>query len=106
MQGRKRQMHGHHLPSSIQGEWLAIDDKKNNILASLCLASYLAANWLQKLEMKYCVYYAEVFSVLMCVCVCVCVCVCLVSQFDLSIIKQNYLFGNVNLCPIYLNTSL
>ena len=35
---------------------------KNNVLASLCLASYLAANWLQKLETS-------------CVCVCVCVCV-------------------------------
>ena len=44
---------------------------KNNILASLCLASYLAANWLQKLEMKHCAYYAEVISVLMCVCLCV-----------------------------------
>ena len=53
--GRKRQARGHHSPSSIQGEWLAIDDQKNNILASLCLASYLAANWLQKLETKHCV---------------------------------------------------
>ena len=26
--GRKRQASGQHLPSSIQGEWLAIDDKK------------------------------------------------------------------------------
>ena len=43
-QGRKRQVHGHHSPSSIQGEWLAIDDKKKNILASLCLASYQAVN--------------------------------------------------------------
>ena len=40
---------------------------KNNILASLCLASYLAANWLQKLETKHCAYYAEVISVSMCV---------------------------------------
>ena len=69
--GRKRQACGHQSPSSIQGEWLAIDDQKNNILASLCLASYLAANWLQKLEMKHCAYYAEVISVLMCVCLCV-----------------------------------
>ena len=88
-QGRKRQAKGHHSPSSIQGKRLAIDDQKNNILASLCLASYLAANWLQKLETKHCVYYAEVISVLvcvcayvcvcvhMCVCVCVCVCVCM-----------------------------
>ena len=59
--GRKRQAHGHHSPSSIQGEWLDIDDQKNNILASLCLASYQAANWLQKLETS------------LCVCVCVCV---------------------------------
>ena len=49
--------------------------KKNNILASLCLASYVAANWLQKLETKHCAYYAEVLSVLM-LCVCLCVCVC------------------------------
>ena len=74
-QGRKRQARGHHSPSSIQGEWLTIDDQKNNILASLCLASYLAVNWLQKLETKHCIYYAEVISVLVCVCVCVCVCV-------------------------------
>ena len=45
--------------------------KKNNILASLCLASYLAVNWFQKLETKHSVYYAEVISVLMCVCLCV-----------------------------------
>ena len=67
--GRERQAHGHHSPSSIQGEWLAIDDQKNNILASLCLASYLAANCLQKLETNHCAYYAEVISVLMFVCV-------------------------------------
>ena len=73
--GRKRQACGHQSPSSIQGEWLAIDDQKNNILASLCLASYLAANWLQKLETKHYAYYAEVISVLMCVCG-------MVSQFD------------------------
>ena len=67
-------MRGHHLPSSIQGEWLAIDDQKNNILASLYLVSYIAAKWFQKLETKHCTYYAEVISVLMCVCLCVCVC--------------------------------
>ena len=43
-QERKRQVCGHHLPSSIQGNWLAKDDQKNNILASLCLANYLAVN--------------------------------------------------------------
>ena len=58
---RKRQARGHHSPPSIQGEWLAIDDQKNNILVSLCLANYLAANWLQKLETKHCV---EAISVL------------------------------------------
>ena len=63
-------------PSSIRGEWLAINDKKKNILASLCLASYLAANWLQKLKTKHCAYFAEVISVLVGVCVCVCMCVC------------------------------
>ena len=75
--GRKRQVRGHHSPSSILGEWLAIDDQKNDILASLCFASYLylAANWLQKLEMKHWAYYAEVIYVLMCVCLCKCVCV-------------------------------
>ena len=70
---RKRQARGHHSPFSMQGEWLAKDDQKSNILASLCLASYLAVNWLQKLETKHFVYYAEVISVLVCVCVCVCV---------------------------------
>ena len=80
--GRNRQERGHHSLSSTQGEWLAIDIKKNNILASLSLASYLAANWLQKLETKHYAYYAEVISVLMCVCG-------MVSQFDLSITKQN-----------------
>ena len=87
-QGRKRQARGHHSSSSIQGEWLAIDDQKNKILASLCLASYLVTNWLQKLQAKDCAYYAEVISVLMCMCVCVCVC-SMVYQFDLSITKQN-----------------
>ena len=42
--GRKRQKCSQHSPSSIQGEWLAIDNQKNKILASLCLASYLEAN--------------------------------------------------------------
>ena len=84
-------MHGYHLPYSIQDEWLATDDQKNNILGSL--SSYLAENWLQKLETKHCAYYTEVISVCLCVCVCVyvCVCVCVVSQFSLSITKQNYL---------------
>ena len=70
--GRKRQACGHQSPSSIQGEWLAIDDQKNNILASLSLASYLTANCLQKLETKDCAYYTEVISVLMYMCLCVC----------------------------------
>ena len=89
--GRKRQVHGYHPPYSIQDEWLATDDQKNNILGSL--SSYLAENWLQKLEIKHCAYYTEVISVCLCVCVCVyvCVCVCVVSQFSLSITKQNYL---------------
>ena len=63
---------------------------KNNILASLCLASYLAVNWLQKLETKHCAYYAEVILEVLCVCVRACVRACavwygMVSQFDLSI---------------------
>ena len=94
---------------------------KNDILASLCLASYLAANWLQKLETKHCVYYAEVISVLVCVCVCacmcvcmcvclcvcmhVCVCVCVVSQFDLSLTKQSYLFVRCQSSSHICNTS-
>ena len=60
--GRKRQARGHHSPPSIQGEWLTIDDQKNNILASLCLASYLAANWLQKLKTKHCLLHRSYFS--------------------------------------------
>ena len=74
--GRKRQVHGHRSPP-IQGEWLTIDDQKNNILASLCLASYLLANWLQKLKTKQCLLCRSYF----------CSYVCVVSQFDLSIIK-------------------
>ena len=94
-QGRKRQGCGHHSPPSIQGEWLTIDDQKNNILASLCLASYLAANWLEKLKTKHC-FYVEVISVLMCV----------LSQFDLSITKQNYLFVRRQSLSYIPNTSL
>ena len=99
---RKRQARGHHSPSSIQGEWLAIDDK-NNILASLCLASYLAVNWLQKLETKHCVYYT--LFLFLCVCVCVFVCVCMVSQVDLSITKQNCLFVRCQSLSHIPNTS-
>ena len=73
---------------------------KNNILASLCLASNLAVNWLQKFETKDYVYYAEVISVLMCVFV------CMVSQFDLSITKQNYLFVRCQSLSYIPNTSL
>ena len=73
-QGRKRQARGHHSPSSIQGEWLTIDDQKNNILASLCLASYLAVNWLQKSSKQNIVFITPLFLFL-CVCVCVCLCV-------------------------------
>ena len=103
--GRKRQACGHHSPSSIQGKWLAINDKKNNILASLCLVSYLAANWLQKFEMKHCAYLCSSYicsSVIFCVFVCVCV----VSQFDLFITKQNYLFVRCQSLSHIPNTSL
>ena len=60
---------------------------KNNILASLCLASYLAANWMQKLKTKVFITqklfhvshtntHIDTYSVCVCVwCVCVCVCV-------------------------------
>ena len=64
----------------------------------------IAANWLQKLETKHCAYYAEVISVLMCVYLCVCVCV--VSQFDLFITKQNYLFVRCQSFSHISNTSL
>ena len=97
---RKRQARGHQSPSSIQGEWLAIDDQKNNILASRCLASYLAVNWLQNLETKHCVithYFCSYVSV--------CVCVCMVSQVDLSITKQNYLFARCQSLSHIPNTS-
>ena len=99
-------MHGYHLPYSIQDEWLATDDQKNNILGSL--SSYLAENWLQKLETKHCAYYTEVISVCLCVCVCVyvCVCVCVVSQFSLSITKQNYLLVRCQSLSHIPNTSL
>ena len=79
---RKRQACGHHLPPSIQGKWLTIDDQKNKILASLCLASYLTTNWLQKIETKHCLLCRSYF----------CSYVCVVFQFDLPITKRNYLF--------------
>ena len=101
-QGRKRQARAHHSPSSIQGEWLAIDGQKNNIFASLCLASYIAANWLQKLEMKHCLLHRSYF----CVCVWVRVGVCVVSQFDLFITKQNHLFVRYQSLSHIPNTSL
>ena len=53
--------------------------------------------------MKDCAYYAEVISVLMYVCF---VCVCVVSQFDLSITKQNYLFVRCESLSHIPNTSL
>ena len=88
--GRKRQAHGHHSPSSIQGEWLAIDDQKNNILASICLASYLSSSKLVAKAQNETLFIMQNFFLFLCVCVCICV--CLVSQVDLSITKQNYLF--------------
>ena len=90
--GRKRQARGH------QGEWLAIDGQKNNILASLCLASYLAANWLQKLETKHFLLRRSV-CVRACVRAGVQVCVCVISQFDLFITKQNYIFVRSQFLP-------
>ena len=33
--GRKRQECGHHLPPSIQGEWLTIDDQKKHFIFTL-----------------------------------------------------------------------
>ena len=66
--GRKRQARGHHSPPSIQGKWLTIDDQKNNIFSSLCLASYLVANWLQKLETKHCLLCRSYFHSYVWVC--------------------------------------
>ena len=59
------------LPFFYTRRVVSYDDQKNDILASLSLASYVAANWLQKLEKKHCASYTEVISVLMCVCLCV-----------------------------------
>ena len=102
--GRKRHAHGHHSPSSIQGEWLAIDDQKITFWLH-CLASYLAANWLQKLETKHCVYYAEVISVLMrvwlCDCVILCVCVWISVWFIYKKTKLPFCKMSV-FCSIYL----
>ena len=66
------------------------------ILASLCLASYLVANWLQKLETKHCLLRRSYF----------CSYVCVVSQFDLSITKWNYLFVRCQSLSHIPNTSL
>ena len=95
-QGKKRQAHGYHLLPSVQGEWLTINDQKNNILASLCHASYLAANWLQKLETKHCLLPRSYF----------CSYVCVVSQFDVSITKRNYFFVRCQSLFHMPNTSL
>ena len=56
--------------------------------------------------MKHCIYYTKVISVVMSVCVCVCVCVCVVSQFDLSITKQNYLFARRQIFSNIPNSSM
>ena len=52
--------------------------------------------------MKHCVYFAKVISVVTCVCLCVCV----VSQFDLSITKQNYLYVRCQTLSHIPNTSM
>ena len=59
-----------HLLTKVSGQLQII---KKTILASLCLASYLVVNWLQKLETKHCVYYAVKLFLFLCVCVCLCV---------------------------------
>ena len=64
---KKRQVQGYHSPPSIRDEWLTINDQKNNILASLCHASYLAANWLQKLKTKHCLLHRSYFCSYVCV---------------------------------------
>ena len=78
-----------------QGAWSLLA-----ILASLCFVSYLVANWLQKLEIKHCLLWRSYF------CSYVCVCVCVVSQFDLSITKWNYLFVRCQSFSHIPNTSL
>ena len=90
-------MHGYHSPPSIQGKWLTIDDQKNNILALLsCQLS--SSKLVAKARNETFVYYTEVISVLLCVCV--------VSQFDLSIRKRNYLFVRCESLSHIPNTSL
>ena len=64
---KKKAARGHYLPPFIQGNWLTIDDQKNYILASLCLARYLVANWLQKLKMKHCLLRRIYFCLYVCV---------------------------------------
>ena len=102
--GRKRQAHGHHLPSSIQGKWLAIDHQKNNILVSLSLSCQLSSSKLvaKARNERLCLLCRSYF----CSYVCVFVCVCVVSQFDLSITKQNYLFVRCESLSHIPNTSL
>ena len=94
--------------------------KKNIILASLCLATYLSSSKLvakasnKTLCLLHRSYFCSCVCVYVCVCLCVCVCVCvhacarahMVSQFDLSILKQNYLFVRCQSLSHIPNTSL
>ena len=74
---------------------ITIDDQKNNI-ASLCFASYLAANWLQKLKTKHCLLHRSYFSY---------VWVCGISVWFIYN-KRNYLFVRCQSLSHIPNTSL
>ena len=75
---------------------VVIDDQKNNI-TSLCLASYLAPNWLQKLETKHCLLRRSYF--------CSYVWVCGISVWFIYN-KRNYLFVRCQSLSHIPNTSL
>ena len=94
-QGRKRQARGHHSPP-IQGEWLAIDDQKNNILASL--SCHLSSIKLVAKAQNETLFIMQKLFLFLCVCV--------VSQFDLSITKQNYHFLSCQSLSHIPNTSV
>ena len=101
--GRKRQARGHQSPSSIQGERLAIDDKKITFQHHCLLLAIQQQTGCKSLKPNIVFIKQKVFLFF---CVSVSVCVFVVSQFDLSITEQNYLFVRCQSLSHIANTSL